>query len=299
MADFLQRAQAPLTRDEWDALDKTVRDTAAQQWVGRRFLTVCGPIGAGHLTAPRLTYSGGTAAVADSLGQGGTPIMVAERSHVPLTIVHKDFTLHWRDVEAARQSGLPLDLGAAAAAASLCAGREDELVFHGDKTLGIEGLCTATGHRNVTRRDWGIGGHAFLDIVEAADHMSAAGFHPPYALVCSPNLFACLLRVAGGSGVLEIDQARQLCTAGVYRSVHVKSAVMVAVGVHNVDLVVGQDLTTAFVGVQNLDFQFRVVETIALRVKRPGALTSLSPRSASPTHRVRRGVPEEAMGGGD
>jgi len=299
MADFLQRALAPLTRDEWDALDKAVLETATQQRVGRRFLSICGPIGAGHLTAPRLTYTGGASAAADFLGQGGETIAVSARSEVPLTIVYKDFKLQWRDVEAARQTGMPIDVGAAAAAASLCVAREDELIFHGDKPLDIEGLCNAIGHRTVTRRDWGISGHAFLDIAEAADHMTAAGFHPPYALVCSPNLFACLLRVASGSGVLELDQARQLCTAGVLRSAHVKSAVMVAVGVHNVDLVVGQELTTAYLGVQEMDYVFRVLETIGLRVKRAGAICSLAPRSASPTHRVRRGVAEEAMGGGD
>lgn len=292
MADFLQRAQAPLTRDEWDALDKAVLETAAQQRVGRRFLNVCGPIGAGHLSAPRLTYTG-------SATPGSDSISVSARAETPLTIVYKDFTLHWRDVEAARQTGLPIDLGAAAVAASLCAMREDELIFHGDKPLALDGLCTTPGHRTVTRRDWGIAGHAFLDVVDAAGHLTTAGFHPPYALACSPNLFACLLRVAGGAGVLELDQVRQLCAAGIWRSAHVKSAVMVAVGVHNVDLVVGQELTTAFVGVRDMDYVFRVIETVGLRVKRAGAVCVLAPRAASATQRVRRGVPEEAMGGGD
>jgi uncharacterized linocin/CFP29 family protein len=299
MADFLQRAQAPLSTDEWENIDKIVVDSAHQQLVGRSFLDLFGPIGAGHQFVPRLALAGVTPASADDLGQGGTPVTVSARTQLPLTIIHKDFTLHWRDVETARQSGLPLDLGAAAAASTLCAAREDELIFHGDKTLGIDGLTTVSGHRTMTRRDWGIAGHAFLDIVEAIDHMAVAGFYPPYALICSPNLFACLLRVSGTSGVLELNQARELCTAGVLRSMHVKSAVLLAVGPHNVDLVVGQDLTVAYVRVENMDYVFRVMETLALRIKRPAAICSLVPRTASPTHRVRRGVPEEATGGGD
>ncbi len=299
MADFLQRAQAPLTDEEWQTLDKTVAETARRQFVARRVLDLFGPIGAGHQFVPRLALAGVTPASADNLGQGGEPIAVAARTQLPLTIIHKDFVLHWRDVESARQSGLPLDLGAAAAASALCTAREDELIFHGDKTLGIDGLATVPGHRSMTRRDWGLGGHAFLDIIEAVDHMTSAGLQPPFALVCSPNLFACLLRVTGTSGVLELNQARELCSAGVFSSAHVKSAVLLAVGPHNFDLVVGQDLTVGYVRSENMDYVFRVVETLALRIKRAAAICSLVPRTASPTHRVRRGVPEEATGGGD
>jgi uncharacterized linocin/CFP29 family protein len=298
MADFLQRAQSPLSPDEWAKLDKTVVETARQQLVGRRFLDLFGPIGAGHQFVPRLALAGVTTASADSAGQEGTPVTVGARSNLPLTIIHKDFTLHWRDVETARQSGLPLDFGAAAAASALCAAREDDLIFHGDKTLCIEGLTTAAGHRTITRRDWGIGGHAFLDVVDAIDHMAVAGFYPPYALVCSPNLYACLLRLSG-SAALGLNQVRELCTAGVFCSVHVKSAVLLAVGPHNADLVIGQDITVAYVRSEAMDYVFRVLETIALRVKRAAAICALSPRTASPTHRVRRGVPEEALGGGD
>jgi uncharacterized linocin/CFP29 family protein len=299
MADFRQRAQSPLTSEEWERLDKITAVAASEQRVGRRVLDLFGPIGAGHQFVPRLSLAGVTTAAADLAGQGGAAVSVAARSHLPLTIIHKDFTLHWRDVETARQSGLPLDLGAAAAAAALCAAREDDLIFHGDKPLGIEGLTTVAGHRSMTRRDWGLAGHAFLDIVEATDHMAAAGLYPPYALVCSPNLYACLLRVAGAAGVLELSQAREICTAGVFRSAHIKSALLLAVGPQNFDLVVGQDLTVAYTRTENMDYVFRVLETLALRVKRPAAICSLVPRTASPTHRVRRGVPEEATGGGD
>jgi uncharacterized linocin/CFP29 family protein len=221
------------------------------------------------------------------------------RSQRPLTLVSKDFSLHWRDIEAARQLGLPLDMGAAAAASTLCAAREDELILHGDKALGLDGLSTVAGRRMVTRRDWGVSGHAFLDIVEAIDHMAAAGYYPPYALICSPNLYACMLRVSGSSGVLELTQIREMCSGGVFQSVQSKSALLVAVGAQNFDLVIGQDVTVAYVRSDNMDYVFRVLHTMALRVKQPGAICSLLPRTASPTHRVRRGVPEEATGVGD
>jgi uncharacterized linocin/CFP29 family protein len=243
--------------------------------------------------------SGAASASVENAGQGDTPIVVSERTQVPLTLVHKDFCLHWRDIEYARQSGLPLDLAAAAAASAACAAREDDLILRGDKTVGIEGLSNAAGRRTMTRRDWGVGGHAFLDVVDAIDRLTTEGFYPPYALICSPNLYACLLRVYGNAGVLELTQVRELCTAGVFQSPYVTSALLIAVGPHNLDLVIGQDMTTAYVGSADLDYTFRVMETVGLRIKRAGAICALMPRTSSPTHRVRRGVPEEAMGVGD
>ncbi len=299
MSDFLQRARAPLSSEEWERLDQTVLDAAQQQRVARRFLSIFGPIGAGHQYIPQLSLTRNTAAATDNLGAGGTPVTVGTRSQRPLTLISKDFSLHWRDIETARQLGLPLDLGAAAAASVLCAAREDDLVLHGDKALGLDGLATVAGHRTVTRRDWGVSGHAFLDIVEAIDHMAAAGFYPPYALICSLNLYACMLRVSGSSGVLELTQIREMCSGGVLQSVHSKSALLVAVGPQNFDLVIGQDLTVAYARSDNMDHVFRVLETMTLRVKQPAAICSLMPRTASPTHRVRRGVPEEATGVGD
>ena len=39
-------------------------------------------------------------------------------------------------------------------------------------------------------------------------------------------------------------------------------------------LVVAQDLTTAYLGNEDLDHRYRVMESLVLRVKRPGAICS-------------------------
>jgi uncharacterized linocin/CFP29 family protein len=297
MADYLQRALAPLSSEEWERLDKAVATAAGASSVSRSVLSVFGPLGAGHLVVPSPALTGVDPAAVNA--SGSNAITVGVRSHVPLMLVHKDFVLDWRDLESSRQTGLPLDLSAANAAATMCAVREDQLVFEGDRALGVDGLATISGHCAVTRRDWGIGGHAFLDVVEGVERQAQGGFYPPYALICSPNLYACLVRVYGSSGVLELQQVRELCAAGVYQSVHIKSALLLSVSSFNLDLAVGQDLTAGYVGSSDMNHVFRVMETIALRIKRPGAICALVPRTASPGHRVRRGVPEEATGAGD
>ena len=46
---------------------------------------------------------------------------------------------------------------------------------------------------------------------------------------------------------------------------------MVSPQAWNVDLVVGQDVVTAYLGNEGLDHRFRIFETLAVRIKRPGA----------------------------
>jgi uncharacterized linocin/CFP29 family protein len=45
--------------------------------------------------------------------------------------------------------------------------------------------------------------------------------------------------------------------------------------VQNLDLVVAQDLVTAYLGPENMDHHFRVLESLVLRIKRPGAICAL------------------------
>jgi len=51
-----------------------------------------------------------------------------------------------------------------------------------------------------------------------------------------------------------------------------------ALQAYNFDLVIGQDLIVAYEGSEGLDHAFSVLETLALRVKRPGAICRLEGR---------------------
>jgi uncharacterized linocin/CFP29 family protein len=64
---------------------------------------------------------------------------------------------------------------------------------------------------------------------------------------------------------------------GLYQSplVAAESGLVLSIGTHNLDLVVGQNLATAYAGNEGLDPHFRVLQTLVLRIKRPGAVCSL------------------------
>jgi uncharacterized linocin/CFP29 family protein len=123
--EYLQREQAPLGVDQWAALDQAVVRTAQSMLVGRRFISLVGPFGPGVEALPSDTIGGGGGGHIDLLGNvEDEAIAIQARRFLPLPLLYKDFWVHWRDLEASRQLGVPLDLGKAAAAAAATAQAE-------------------------------------------------------------------------------------------------------------------------------------------------------------------------------
>jgi uncharacterized linocin/CFP29 family protein len=250
MSDFLMREDAPLSAEEWGRLDMVVVETARQFLVGRRFVELVGPLGAGMETVP--------------VGTG------ANRSQVPLQVIQADFQLVWRDVEASRKLVLPLELGPAAMAAAACARQEDEMIFGG--------LLEAAGKdKDAPMGDWNVEGQAFASVVTATEKLVSDNFYGPFAVVLSPALYAKTERVVQSMGRLERKLIEDVAEGGVFRSpvLGADQGLVVSLGAYNFDLAVGQDLVTAYTGNEGMDQCFRVFETLALRVKRPGAISKL------------------------
>ena len=106
--------------------------------------------------------------------------------------------------------------------------------------------------------------------------LRGAGFTGPYAAVMSPEMYA---RLAGlmQHGRREVEMVERLLGAGLFQStvVPVGQVLLLSPQDWNVDLVVGQDIITAYVGNEGLDHRFRIFETLALRIKRPEAICLL------------------------
>lgn len=274
MPDFLMRDQAPLTAEHWSLIDSVVVQTARQSLVGRRFIPLVGPFGAGLLALPDDTLGGAGHGHIDLLGQNDDAVHIETRRFLPLPLIYKDFWLHWRDIEASHQFGIPLDAGAAAAAAAATAQAEDALIFNGDPAFGQPGLLTVDGRQRLPLGDWNTMGGAFSAVVEGIRTLTNAAIYGPYALITSPRLYAQLNRIYDGTGVLELEQIEKLVRLGVYQSSVLpdNAAVLVTGGAQNLDLAVGFDMTTAFVESTDLNYHFRVLESLALRIKRPQAV---------------------------
>jgi uncharacterized linocin/CFP29 family protein len=276
--DFLDRKSAPLTEGEWSRLDEAVVNTARSMLVGRKVIEVLGPLGSGVYSIPYSIFSGKGPAGIDMVGENESFVVEpSRRATINLPILYKDFRIMWRDVEADRHLGLPLDVSTAAVAANFVAVQEDNLIFNGNAELGHEGLLTAKGRLKVKVANWDESGSALADVVKAVGSLSEAGHYGPYAMVVSPVLYGKMVRVFGNTGMLELDQVKALVGGGVYYSnvISGNKAVVLATGSQNLSLAVGQDMVTAFMGPTNMNHLFRVLETIALLIRRPDAICTI------------------------
>jgi uncharacterized linocin/CFP29 family protein len=278
MSDFLGHSENPLRQEERGRLNETVIQVARRSLVGRHVLDLYGPLGAGVQTVPHDEYTGVSPGAIDIVGEQETATVFTDaRRFKTIPILYKDFLLHWRDIEAARTHNMPLDVSAAAGAAALCAQQEDELIFYGDAKLGHEGLMNAAGRLTVSLSDWNQAGNGYLSIVEATRKLNEHGHYGPYAVVLSPKLYSLSHRIYEKTGVLEIETIRQLASDGIYQSNRLRgeSGVVISTGRENMDLAVAMDMMISYLGANNMNHPFRVLECLILRIKHPDAICTL------------------------
>lgn len=266
MADYLAREDAPLSNEDWEKLDKIVVESARKRLVGRRFINITGPLGVGATVINKPVMGG--------MNEG--EISIKKRDNLNISMIYKDFKLNWLDIESSRKYGMPIELGPAAAAAAFCAMKEDEMIFSGDHEN--EGLMNAKGRNSVEAQDWKITGNAFQNVINATEKLVSEGLYGPYAMAVSPSLYAMMHRTYGGGSILEVEMVRELLTDGVFQSPVLKGedVLVIATGQENMDLVIGQDLITAYLGPDGMDHSFRVFETLVLRIKRPGSICAFT-----------------------
>ena len=248
MSEYLMREGAPLSESEWESLDKVVVKVASQFLVGRQFIKLVGPLGVGTEMVP--------------VGTGD------KRHFLPLNLLQEDFTLFWKDIEASRKAGVSLELGPAAKAAMACARQEDSMIF--------DALSKAAS-KSVPLGDWGSGETPLTDVVKATELLVNDNFFGPYAVIVSPALYTKTQRVAENAGMLVSKLVKGVAEGGLFQSplLQKDQGFVISLGAFNLDLVVGQDLIIAYTGNEGLDHTFTLLESIALRIKQPGAVCTL------------------------
>lgn len=101
--DFLARDTVSFSDEFWEKIDKTVVDTVKNHLIGRRFLTLYGPLGAGVRS---INIDELNSKEEDNNGF----VKTSGRRFVELPQVFEDFILNWRDIEHSDTSVQPLDL---------------------------------------------------------------------------------------------------------------------------------------------------------------------------------------------
>ncbi|SCG84423.1 Maritimacin [Proteiniborus sp. DW1] len=275
--DFLLRGDAPFSDELWERIDDTVVNKAREQLVGRKFIPVYGPLGAGIQSINIDILSSDNDTAISSNGEEDTELVkVQSRRYVEIPMVFKDAFISWRDLENSNRTGLPLDLSPIAVTAAACAHKEDQIIFFGNEEWDYKGLMNVDGRQTVQKSNWNEGENAFSDIVAGLEKLVRKGFYGPYVLVVSPDLYAQLQRIQPGTGKLELERIKELINGKVYQTpvLGTNKAVLLEKGMENMDLVIGQDLATAYIGPEKLNHVLRILETILLRIKRPESIVT-------------------------
>ncbi|WP_333784685.1 family 1 encapsulin nanocompartment shell protein [Thermocrinis sp.] len=275
--DFLGKDQSPLTAEEWETLEKAIINTAKNSLVCRRFMPVVGPIGAGHQVISYDVFLGvepGSCEVRPGEeAQTCEPVRTGQRRHIVLPTIYKPFSISWRDLEYWRQFNLPMDTSAASAAAFATAVAEDMLIIHGNKKMGIDGFLAVEGRQTLSMSDWDFMGNAFNDVSLGIAKLTESGFFGPYHLILNSKDYFKLNRVYHNTGLLEIEQIKKIVSEVHHTPIVPEGkAILVSAGPQNMDLVIALDISLAYVETSNMVHQFRVMEIVAPRIKRPGAV---------------------------
>ena len=268
----------PLDDAQWKHFQSEVVREARRTLVGRRFLGIYGPLGAGLESVSQEEYGPDQDAEIDLIGRvDPEPIVATSETYVRVPILYKDFVIHWRDVELSRKLGAPLDASRAIRAAHFVADREDQLIFNGEPKFGIGGLLQAAGRNKVARGDWAKYGVAYQNVVEATELLLEHNHHRPFALAVSARDYARLVRQREGQFAPELDAILRLCDDGVYTSPAIPEgkSVLLSTGDQNFDIAVAEDLSISFLGEREMDYPFRVYECLVLRIKRPKAICTI------------------------
>jgi len=265
--DYLSRDGSPISADLWEKIDEAVVTAASKVLVGRRFINIYGPLGAG-------VQSINVDNVAELEESEDSFAVIKGRTYQHIPMISQDFSLLWRDLEYSEQTGLPVDLSAAKAAASQCALKEDEFIFMGNEELGYKGLLTEEGIIKMPISNWAEGENPFKDIAAGIASFIENGLVGKKALVVSPHLYVLLQRIQPGTGMTEFDRISRLLDCNIFTTQVLKGdkALLVVAEPQYLDLVIGQDMITSYLETRNLNHYFRIIETLLLRIKNKKAV---------------------------
>jgi len=259
---YLGREEAPIGSEIWSVLDDTVTEAAKSILAGRRLLYTEGPYGLGLKAVPLQDYK----------TDGG----LISSSFLPLYLIQNTFLLSKRDLASYERERVPINAGIVAKAAIDTAKQEDQLIFFG--APGSQGLMTMgkkLGSSEYVLKSWDEAGKAAEEIIGAITLLDKAGFHGPYTMALAPNRYNLLLRRYPQGGT-ELEHISTMVTDGVYKAPVLDSGgVLMASGRQFASIVLGQDMTTGFIGPVGESLEFSISESLALMIREPGAICVL------------------------
>jgi|GEM_PF-175057 uncharacterized linocin/CFP29 family protein len=264
---LLNRDDAPFDQQFWNTLDDTIKNVAQAQLSVRKLLYTEGPCGLGMQFVP------GNEKLVEAF-EGGPDISLPQG--VPLVQLSSSFNIAARDIEAFQKAGLKINLENLINSLLKITTQEDKVLLYGIKASGLYGLMSYPEALRMKLDKWEQVGDAVESILKAVEILDKEGFHGPYSLALSTNLYNKLFRRYPNTEIIEMDHLKTLVTEGIIKSAAIESGgVLVASAQEYASIVLGQDLVAGFEGPSGRDYVFTLSETVALRIVVPKSICVL------------------------
>jgi len=281
-------ATGTLTDDEINYLEKAITKTVRPMLIGRQLMPIITLAHAGFRKYTYYTENDMGQAIIDMQGEEQSQDLVdLDEEHVKIPIIHKEYTLHWRDVLMRREGGQDLNSQHAENAARQVAEEEDKLILTGEvagtlawPALDIEGLCTATGNLGAAGGAWPT--NVLANVATAKQALRAQGFYGPYRLITPSVIYGYLEAMIANTEKWYFQAVGELI--GGVENILVSdnliasdgnaldSALLVDVQPGNFHLVVGADVTNHLAQKPDMNYFGRVWEAVVPVIKRPTAI---------------------------
>ncbi|MCE5323402.1 bacteriocin family protein [bacterium] len=262
---YLGREDFSGSEEVFSRLDEIVISSAKSQLSARKLLDIEGPYGLALKSIP----------LPDKTIKESDPKVTAGNM-LAVPLIETTFSLGARDLAAFESSGFSLDTEAVASAAMNMASAEDVLIFEGSKELGIEGLLNAKGTQSSKLGSWEEIGSAANDIIKALSTLDVSGFHGPYLLALSPNLYNLLYKRYPQGNQTEMQHVESMVGSSVIKAPGIKNGgVLLAAGKQFASIIIGQDMTTGYIGPEDERFVFSISESLTPYIKVPASVCVL------------------------
>jgi uncharacterized linocin/CFP29 family protein len=265
----LLRRHAPITDKGWSEIDEEARERLTPALAARKLVDFAGPFGWEYSSTSLGRVSG-------LEGEHVTGVAALQRRVLPLVELRADFAMSRSELRDLDRGAVDTDFDALDAAAQRLAVAENQAVFHGLATAGIEGIATVSSHPRVELNGDGYDRYP-THVARAVEMLLSAGIEGPYGLALSPESYTGVIETTEKGGYPLLDHLKKIVGGPLVWSPGVTGAVVVSLRGGDFLFESGQDLSVGYDSHDGEVVNLYLEESFSFRVATPEAAVALVP----------------------
>jgi uncharacterized linocin/CFP29 family protein len=263
--DRLHRSLAPISDEAWHQIDDEAARTLRHYLAGRALVEVDGPKGWTHS--------------AESRGDTEPPVRpfdgVEARLRVvqPLAELRVPFEMPTAEIDRIDRGAANPNLDPVTDAARLIARAEDRIIFHGQDSVGVAGIATASTHDAIPIPD---DYNLYPGVVaQAVSTLKRAAIEGPYAIALGERCYTGVIETTEHGGYPLLDHLKMILGGPVVWAPAVDGAVVVSQRGGDYTFALGDDLAIGFGGTSATGVRLYLEESFTLVICEDRAAVAL------------------------